>query len=251
MSQIDKAKAFASLHRRDDPLVLYNIWDAGGAKTIAKAGAPAVATGSWSMAAAHGFEDGEAIPLDLVLSIVARICASVEVPVTVDFEGGYAAAPDAVAGHAKRLLQAGVVGLNFEDRIVGGEGLYSTLDQSARIAAIRGMADAEGIPLFINARTDLFLGSGPGTHTSLVLEAMKRLAAYAEAGADGFFVPGLMDLEILRGITSAAGLPVNAMKLGALSSVGELRGCGISRFSHGPAPFLDAVSDLEARFQAA
>ncbi|MBY8977534.1 isocitrate lyase/phosphoenolpyruvate mutase family protein [Rhodobacteraceae bacterium NNCM2] len=250
MSQIEKARAFASLHRQDDPLILYNIWDAGGAKAIVKAGAPAVATGSWSVAAAHGFDDGEAIPLDLVLTIVERICASVDVPVTVDFEGGYATGPDAVAENVRRVLETGAVGINFEDRIVGGEGLYSIADQSARIAAIRRMADAEDVPIFINARTDLFLGTDPDTHESLVSQAKAREAAYADAGASGLFVPGLTDPRLLSAITAAASLPVNAMAFGNLSSAGQVADCGISRFSYGPAPFFNAIADLEARFKA-
>ena len=249
MSQIENAKAFAALHKKDNPLVLYNIWDAGGAKAVAEAGAAAVATGSWSIAAAHGFKDGEAIPLDLMLTIVARICANVELPVTVDFEGGYAIQPDEVAANVKRVLQTGAVGINFEDRIVGGTGLHSIPDQSARIAAIRQMANAAGVPLFINARTDLFLGTDPATHSDLISEAQAREKAYAEAGASGFFVPGLTDPGLLAATTSETSLPVNAMKLGDLSSVKSVVACGVSRFSYGPAPYFDAMSDLEARFK--
>ncbi|MEM7642591.1 MAG: isocitrate lyase/phosphoenolpyruvate mutase family protein [Pseudomonadota bacterium] len=249
MLQIEKARTFADRHRKDNPLVLYNIWDAGGARAVVAAGAPAVATGSWSMAAAHGFDDGEVIPLDLVLTIVERICASVEVPVSVDLEGEYAVEPNTLAENVKRVIQAGAIGINFEDRVVGGDGLHSISDQSARIAAIRQMATTEGVPLFINARTDLFLSTDPDTHTDRILEAKEREAAYAKAGANGFFVPGLTDLVLLSEITSAASLPINAMILGDLSSVEEARGSGISRFSYGPTPFSHAMADLKARFR--
>ena len=157
MSQVEKAERFAALHQKGDPIVLYNIWDAGGAKALADAGAPAVATGSWSVAAAHGFDDGEDIPLDLVLTIVARICASVDVPVSVDFEGGYAADPTEAAENVRKVMHAGAIGINFEDRVVKGEGLYPVSEQAARIAAIKAMAAEEGVPLFLNARTNLFL----------------------------------------------------------------------------------------------
>ncbi|MCB1624857.1 MAG: isocitrate lyase/phosphoenolpyruvate mutase family protein [Pseudomonadales bacterium] len=175
MSQADKARAFKALHVPENPLVLYNIWDAGGAKAVAKAGAKAVATGSWSVAAAHGFADGEAIPLDFALIIVERIVQSVDVPVTVDFEGGYSEAPEQVAANVLRVMKAGAVGINFEDQIVNGEGLYSIADQAARIAAVRKAADAAGVPLFINARTDVFLkADATAIHADLMGEALTR-----------------------------------------------------------------------------
>ncbi|MFQ6548030.1 isocitrate lyase/phosphoenolpyruvate mutase family protein [Aestuariibius sp. 2305UL40-4] len=249
MPQNDRARQFAALHRKEHPLVLYNIWDAGGAKAIAKAGASAVATGSWSIAAAHGYDDGEVIPLDLVLTIVERICASVDVPVTVDFEGGYATAPRDVAENVRRVLRAGAIGINFEDRIVGGEGLHPVSVQAKRIEAIRSMAKEEDVPIFINARTDLFLGKDPETHKDRISEALDREAAYADAGASGFFVPGLTELDLLSDITAAANLPVNAMMLRDLSSMSDVKGCGVSRFSYGPAPFFSAATDLETRFR--
>ncbi|MEX0310283.1 MAG: isocitrate lyase/phosphoenolpyruvate mutase family protein, partial [Tateyamaria sp.] len=219
MSQIEKAEQFAALHRKDAPLVLYNIWDAGGARTLAKAGATAIATGSWSMAAAHGFKDDEAIPLELVLMLVRQICASVDVPVTVDFEGGYATQPDQVAENVRQVILAGAIGINFEDRVVAGDGLYSIQNQVDRIAAIRRAANEEGVPLFINARTDLFLGTDPDTHKDRMPEAKDRAAAYSEAGASGFFVPGLTDTGLLSDVAAATDLPVNAMMLGELTSL--------------------------------
>ncbi|MCV6586344.1 MAG: isocitrate lyase/phosphoenolpyruvate mutase family protein, partial [Marinibacterium sp.] len=211
MSQTDKANRFRALHTPGDPLGLYNIWDAGSARAVARSGAPAIATGSWSVAAAQGYEDGEALPLDLLLTIVRRITQSVDLPVSVDFEGGYAAAPDALAAHVVRLLEAGAIGINFEDRIVQGSGLYPMAEQVARIRAIRDAADAFGVPLFINARTDLFLGSPPDSHAARLPDAIARAAAYADAGADGFFVPGLIDKEQIATITGATPLPVNVM----------------------------------------
>ncbi len=157
MNQAQKARDFAALHVRGDPLILYNIWDAGSARAVVAAGARAVATGSRSVAAAHGFDDGEAIPLDWLERIVARIATVVEAPLSVDFEGGYAEAPDDIAGNAARLINVGMAGLNFEDQIVGGAGLYGVPQQCDRIEAIRRFADALEVPLFINARTDLFL----------------------------------------------------------------------------------------------
>ncbi|MCG7574628.1 isocitrate lyase/phosphoenolpyruvate mutase family protein [Phaeobacter sp. CNT1-3] len=251
MTQVEKAIRFKQLHQKGAPLVLYNIWDAGGAKALAEAGASAVATGSWSVAAAHGYPDGEAIPLDLALSVVERICATVDLPVTVDFEGGYATDPSEVAENTRKVIRAGAVGINFEDRIVNGKGLHTVEAQVARIKAIRATAEEEGVPLFINARTDLFLGAKPDTHADLVSDALTREAAYAAAGADGFFVPGLTDQDLIRQITEAASLPVNVMMRGALETVADATATGAARASYGPAPYARYLSDVQAAYMEA
>ena len=245
-----QAQPFRALHIKGDPLVLYNIWDAGGAKALAEAGAKAVATGSWSMAAAHGFEDGEGIPLDLVVQIVERIAATTDLPVTVDFEGGYAVAPDRVAENVRRVIQAGAVGINFEDQIVRGEGLYAVQDQIERIKAVRQAANEEGVDLFINARTDLFLGTDPSTHAMRVGDAIAREAAYKDAGADGFFIPGLTDHALIQKIVDAVSLPVNVMMMGELTSIASVADLGVSRVSYGPGPYINAMSDLKDHFGA-
>ncbi|MEO1638689.1 MAG: isocitrate lyase/phosphoenolpyruvate mutase family protein [Pseudomonadota bacterium] len=250
MSQAEKAAQFAALHQTGNPLVLYNIWDAGGAKALAEARAPAVATGSWSMATAHGFDDGEAMPLDLVLIIVERICAAVDVPLTVDFEGGYAVEPGDVAENVRKVMRAGAIGINFEDRIVRGDGLYPFDVQSARIAAIRVMAKEEGIPLFINARTDLFLGADPATHQSLLPDALDRAAAYAAAGADCIFVPGLTEQRLIADVVAGATLPVNVMMMGELASLSAVADLGVARASYGPGADLNAIADLQDRYRA-
>lgn len=248
MSQVEKAKAFAALHKKGAPVVLYNIWDAGGAKALVEAGAPAVATGSWAMAAAHGFDDGEAIPLDLVLTIVARICATVDVPVTIDFEGGYATEPQDVAENVRKLIRAGAVGINFEDRIVTGEGLYPISTQTARISAIKKAAAEEGVPLVLNARTDLFLGQDLLTHANFISDAKEREQAYAEAGADCFFVPGLTDAGLISNIVETAHKPVNVMMMGALQTVDQVAALDVSRASYGPGSFITALADLKKRY---
>lgn len=248
--QADRARKFKTLHKVGAPLVLYNIWDAGGAKALAKAGAEAIATGSWSMAAAHGFEDGEAIPLDFVVQLVHRIAMSCDLPLTVDFEGGYASEPQKVAQNARRILSAGAIGINFEDRIVGGNGLYSAQDQADRIRAIREMAAQEDVALFINARTDLFLGTDPSTHSAKVDEVIARASAYEEAGADGLFVPGLTESALIRRVVDRVNLPVNVMMMGGLTSVSAVAELGVSRASFGPAPYMSALDDLTARFKS-
>lgn len=251
MTQADKARRFAELHVKGDPVVLYNIWDAGSAKAVAKAGAKAIATGSWSVAAAQGFADGQAIPLDVLLRIVARIVAAVDLPVSVDFEGGYADEPAAVADNVKRVIEAGAVGINFEDQVVGGDGLHEAGHQAERIAAIRAAAEALGMPLVVNARTDLFLKESDGTrHASLMAEAKSRAEAYQAAGGSSFFVPGLVDEALIGDICAASALPVNVMMWRGSPSLARLKELGVARVSYGPGPFMSLMQTLEESARA-
>src|SRR5215813_5531891 len=141
MTQREKAEAFKSLHVKGSPVILFNIWDAGSARTLAQAGAKAIATGSWSVAAAHGFDDGEKIPLALVLTNIKRIVESVVLPVTLDFETGYATDLPGLKDNIRNLIAAGAIGINFEDRIIGADGLHPIADQSARVKAISEAAE--------------------------------------------------------------------------------------------------------------
>src|ERR1700704_397947 len=185
MNQSDKAGRFAELHVKGRPALLYNAWDAGSAKAILAAGAQAIATSSWSVAEAQGYRDGEAIPIALAEEIVGRIAATVDAPVTVDFEGGYSEDDGELAGNVSRLLDLGVIGINFEDRVVKGSGLYSLDRQAHRISAIHKAAEHKGVELFINARTDVFFEHGDHP-AQAVGEALNRAKAYSVAGASGY-----------------------------------------------------------------
>lgn len=250
-SHHDKARLFHSLHIPFEPVILYNIWDAGSAKSVARAGARAIATGSWSVAAAQGYTDGEALPLDDALQIYARIVANTDLPVTVDFEGGYATDPSTVGANVRGLLELGAVGLNFEDQIVNGVGLYGIADQAARLRAVRQAADALNIPAFINARTDVFLKAAPNTpHRELMNDAVARCAAYADAGADGFFVPGLTDQALIKQICEASALPINVMITKNPADFRDMAALGVARISFGPAPYIGLCSELERQARA-
>jgi len=190
MKQTEKARRFAELHVKGAPVVLFNAWDAGSAKSIVAAGAQAIATSSWSVAEAQGYRDGEAIPIELAEQIIARIAATIDVPVSVDFEGGYSEDDAELAANISRLLELGAIGINFEDRVVKGSGLYDIQRQARRLVAIRNAAEQKRVVLFINARTDLFLGQSRDP-AQAVGEALERAKAYAAAGASGFFIPGL------------------------------------------------------------
>lgn len=243
MQQNELAALLASLHVKGNPLVLYNAWDAGSAKAIRDAGSPVIATSSWAVAAAQGYGDGESMPFTFVEDVVARITSAVDVPVTVDVEGGYSDDPQVCAANVARLMDHGVVGINFEDRIVHGTGLHGVDAQSARIAAIRAMAEARGVPLFINARTDLFLGTGIKPPAGMP-EAKERAAAYARAGASGFFVPGLVDLSTIRDLCNTIDLPLNVMTMPGLPHARELADAGVARISHGPAAYVLAMEAI-------
>jgi 2-methylisocitrate lyase-like PEP mutase family enzyme len=247
MTQSDKFRLFASLHVPGDPVILYNAWDAGSAKIIAEAGAKAIATGSASVAAAHGFADAEALPLALALANAERVVAAVELPVTIDFEGAYAVAPGEAAANAAKLAATGAIGCNFEDQMVGGEGLHPTDVQAERIRAIRA---AVGPDFFINARTDIFLKSRDHDD-AMVDAAIERASAYAEAGASGLFVPGLADLRLLERVCKASPLPVNFMAFPGAPSAAAVAQTGVARISHGPFPFRLTMNALKEAAAAA
>jgi 2-methylisocitrate lyase-like PEP mutase family enzyme len=233
MSKFDD---FAQLHVAGDPLILFNAWDAGSAEAVAKSGAKALATGSASVAMANGFGDGQEVPLDFALSNAARIVKTVALPVTVDFEGGYADDVKAITANGRRLAETGAIGCNFEDQVVGTDRLYDIRDQVARLAALRA---GVGRNFFINMRTDLFLKAPPAAHdAALADQSIERGKAYAEAGANGFFIPGLADLSLVERITKAVPLPVNAMHLPNGPSRAEWATAGIARVSHGPFPYM-------------
>jgi 2-methylisocitrate lyase-like PEP mutase family enzyme len=243
-SAADRYRSFAALHVAGDPVVLYNVWDAGSARAVAAAGAKAIASGSASVAMANGFPDGEAVPMDFALANARRIAGSVELPVTVDFEGGYAADASSVEGNVAALVETGAVGCNFEDQVVGTDSLYSIEEQSARITAVRRGA---GDDFFINARTDLFLKAPQEKHdAALVDEAIERARAYADAGASGFFVPMLGDLRLLERVAAGSPIPVNFMTYPGCPSNAEIAAAGIARISHGPFPHMALMKALEA-----
>ena len=239
----DLFQRFAALHVSGDPLILFNAWDAGSAQAVAKAGAKAVATGSASVAMANGFGDGQEVPLEFALENAKRIVESVDLPVTVDFEGAYSADPHEGARNIVRLADTGAVGCNFEDQVVGGEGLHPVAVQAERIAAARA---AVGPDFFINVRTDLFLKAPQETHDEAMLdEAIARVRAYAEAGASGFFVPMLGNLDFLRRLCAESPVPVNFMIYPGCPSNAEVAATGVARISHGPFPYMELMGRFE------
>jgi 2-methylisocitrate lyase-like PEP mutase family enzyme len=238
--QARKAKAFRALHKSGVPLVLFNIWDAGSAKAVAMNGAKAIATSSWSVAAAHGFVDGERIPFELAIENLRRIVCATELPVTIDLESGY----EDVGATIGLAITAGAVGCNLEDSRPADGSLREIAEQFARIREARRSVDAA---FFINARTDAFLQPGDDQ----IGAAIARARAYAAAGADGIFVPGLEDKTLILQLVEASPLPVNIMVGDRTPTLRELAAIGVARVSHGPRPYVLAIQALQAAARAA
>jgi len=246
---MSKLEHFTKLHVPGSPLVLFNAWDAGSAEAVAKSGAKAIATGSSSVSMANGFTDGQQVPIELALSNAERIVRTVDLPVTVDFEGGYGTDSTTLAANGRRLADTGAIGCNFEDQMVGTDRIYDIADHVGRIAALR---EGVGRNFFINARTDLFLKAKAEAHDSALAEqAIERGRAYAEAGVNGYFIPGLANLALVERICAAVPLPVNAMHLPGGPSRAEWAGAGIARVSHGPFPYMAMQEWLTGQARAA
>jgi 2-methylisocitrate lyase-like PEP mutase family enzyme len=222
-----RARRLEELHRAPEVLVLPNVWDVASADVVAGAGAQALATASHAVAASFGYEDGERIPLELHLDVVARIAAAVDLPVTMDFEAGYGDPGET----ARRAMDAGAAGGNLEDR------MRPLPEAVAAVEAVLRAADAAGVPFVLNARTDAALRAGPDADRAAVLdEAARRGQAFLEAGAPVVFVPGVTDGEEIGELARRLGpgrLSVLAVP-GHTPPAAELNALGVARVSTGP-----------------
>jgi 2-methylisocitrate lyase-like PEP mutase family enzyme len=241
-----KTEAFAALHVAGNPLILFNIWDAGSAIAVAKAGAKAIATGSWGLAGAHGIGDGEALPLDTALSTLAEIVSVTDLPVSIDLEAGYGVDAAGVGASVARAAEAGAIGINLEDKDPATRTLFSTADAAARIKA----AAASG--LFVNARADLFILTPPADHDAAKVDALiERAKAYADAGACGLFAPFLQDSQLIERLCKASPLPVNILMRPGCPDHATLASLGVARISHGHGPWAAAMAALEDQARVA
>ena len=235
-----KFDMFAALHVPGDPVILYNSWDPGSARAVVAAGAKALATGSHPVGDASGYGDAQQVPLDYVFDNARRIVDAVELPVTIDFEGAYSADPEEGAANVAHLAETGAVGCNFEDQVVGGEGLHPLDVQVRRIAAIR---TAVGDSFFIHARTDLFLKTQT-YDDALVEQAIERGKAFADAGASGFFVPRLSDPKQIERVVREVPLPLNVIAFPGAPEKKLWADAGVARISHGPFPHRALMAKL-------
>jgi 2-methylisocitrate lyase-like PEP mutase family enzyme len=236
-TQADKAQELRRLH--DDPalLVLVNVWDAVSARTVAGApGCRALATASWSIAAAHGVPDHEHLPRETMIAAIGRIAAAVELPVTADLEEGYGAEAAAVGETVAAAIEAGAVGCNLEDA------MRDPAEHAQRVAAARAAGERAGVPIVINARTDEFLSGGRSVDA-----ALERGRRYLDAGADCIFVPGAFRPDDLRALVTGMGGPVSIIAGAGGPSLAELQEIGIARASLGPGSMgvaMDALRGL-------
>jgi 2-methylisocitrate lyase-like PEP mutase family enzyme len=228
VSRAGKAAELRRLHEAPELLVLPNVWDAASARTVAALpGCRALATASWAICAAHGVADGGEIGTERMVAAVAAICSAVDLPVTADLEDGYGDAGATVAA----AIEAGAVGCNLEDRNGPAE------EHCARVAAARAAGDAAGVPLVVNARTDVFLGGDPD-----VGEAVARGRAYLEAGADCVFAIGASEPADIAALSAAFGGRLSLFAGPGWPPLRELR--GVARVTFGPGLMGAAYSAL-------
>jgi 2-methylisocitrate lyase-like PEP mutase family enzyme len=218
-------RLFHALHQQG-LLILPNAWDAGSARLIESAGAKAIATTSAAVAWAHGYADGDLLPVPVLAATAAEIARVIRVPLSVDFEGGYSDDPATVGENVAHVIGTGAVGINLED------GTSSPDLYCAKVEQVRRTATRLGVDLFINARIDVYLRNLISPERRLE-ETLARAARYRAAGASGIFVPGVVDTATLRILASSVGLPLNVLARVGLPSAAELAALGIRRLSAG------------------
>ena len=244
MTQSEKAERFRRLHDGPDVLVLPNAWDAASAAVMADAGAKAVATSSAAVAWAHGYPDGDALPIKTVCATIAKVAkAAGDLPVTADIEGGYTDDLGELAENIGRVVEAGAVGVNLED------GARDPELHARKITAVREAAGKLRAPLFINARTDLYL-RGLAEGESAFAETVRRAELYRQAGADGIFVPGPADADLIRRLAGEIRLPLNVMGWTGVPDAAALAGLGVRRLSSATNPFRVAYAAMARAIEA-
>lgn len=237
-----RTAAFAALHRRGEPLVLANVWDAASARIVETLGYPAVATSSAGMAYALGAADGQHADPGEVVDAIARIARTVAIFVTADVESGYAEEIDDMLKVVARVREAGAVGINLEDWHHRLGAPFPLHVAQARVAAVKAKLGDE---MFVNARTDLYLHK-VGDEAGRFDATVERLRAFVAAGADGVFVPGVHDAATLGRLVEAAGAPLNVLAGAATPPVAELARLGVARISTGSAPMRRAMAEFRA-----
>ena len=244
-TQRAKAEAFRAMHDRSRILVLPNAWDAMSARVIEEAGARAIATTSAGVAFSVGYPDGEAIPRDEMISAIARIARVTTIPVSADIESGFAHDAREVAETVRRVIDAGVVGINLEDQVHDGSHSLYDLDVAInRVRAAREAADSVGVPIVINARTDVYL-LGIGEPDSRFEHAIRRANAYRKAGADCLFLPAVAHRADIERIVPALDGPLNLLAFPGIPTIPEIERLGVVRLSVGTQLTLSAMSTLK------
>jgi len=234
-----KALHFVRLHKGPHILLLPNVWDAASARVFEAAGAKALGTTSAGIAFALGYPDGQRIPREEMMGAVRRVVRAVSIPVTADVEAGYGPSAEDVAVTVRDVIDAGAVGLNLEDA-ASDVSLFETSQQVERLQAARDAAAGCGVPIVINARTDVYW-QGVGDHSGLFDEALRRLAAYRDAGASCLFVPGVRDVNTIARMARAVGAPLSVLAGPGMPCARDLENVGVARLSLGSGPMRAAM----------
>jgi 2-methylisocitrate lyase-like PEP mutase family enzyme len=242
----EKAEVLQSLHRRDELLVVPNAWDAGSARVVEQAGFPTTASSSAAFAWSIGLPDGEHAPWDDVIAGLARMAAAVEIPISADLEGGYVASTGGIDRTVQALVEAGVAGVGLEDSVFGegAEGVVEAEAHAELIAAARAAADSLGYPLWINGRTELYIRD-VGEPGARLEEAARRLALYAEAGADGAFCPGIANAGEIEELAGRLSVPLNVLWFAGMPDLDELERLGARRVTIGSQTYLAGLAAVE------
>jgi 2-methylisocitrate lyase-like PEP mutase family enzyme len=244
LKQAKKAETLRALHSGGEPLLLPNVWDAASARIVEDAGYPALATTSAGVAFTLGYPDGQKISRDEMLGVIQRIANVAAVPVSADVEGGYGPRPEDSGRTARALIEAGAVGLNLEDATGDASNpLFELPLQLEKIRAVREASSALGVPLVLNARTDVYLWQ-VGKPETWYDASVKRLSAYRDAGADCVFVPGLSDGSTIGRMVADLRCPVNILAGPGSPSVPELKALGVARISLGSSPMRATLGVL-------
>jgi 2-methylisocitrate lyase-like PEP mutase family enzyme len=233
--QAEKAERFRKLHAGPRILVLPNAWDAASARILEEAGYPAIATSSAGVAFSLGYSDGQRVSRDQMLEVVGRIAHAVRVPVTADMESGYGTTVKDMAETARAVVAAGAIGMNLED--VTGDDESSQVDMALQVDKIRAIKEtsaSQGVPLVLNARTDIYL-MPIGEEATRFERTVERLRAYRQAGADCLFAPGVSDRNTVAKLVKAIGAPLNILVSTGCPPLAELEKMGVARASAGSA----------------
>lgn len=244
-SQIDRVRAFQALHHAERGFLLPNAWDVASARIFEAAGFPALGTTSAGIAYTRGRRDGQTLTRSEMCREVANIVEVVDVPINADIEAGYGDSPADVARSVTEFVAVGAVGLNLEDATGRPhDPLYSLEDQQRRLDAARRAADASGVPVYLNARTDTYMSGLGETEKKRLAETLRRGRAYLESGADSLFVPLLTDPATIRRLRAELGGPVTVMAFPGAPSVSTLLDAGATRVSLGQSAMLAALGQV-------
>ncbi|MEO5908446.1 MAG: isocitrate lyase/phosphoenolpyruvate mutase family protein [Ginsengibacter sp.] len=243
--QFQKEKQFHQIHLNNELLILPNIWNPLGAILLEDLGYKAVATASASIAFTNGIDDGEKISFDELILILKKIVKSVKIPVTADIESGYAKNNFDLKENIKRLIDIGIVGINFEDSQHEDQKLFTKEIQSEKINLIRKTASEKSSNLFINARTDVFIKENHLSKEEQLSNAIERGKAYKDAGADGFYPIVLKEKESIKTIIREVSLPINILMLSGIPDFSTLKEIGLARVSLGPGFLKKAINSMK------